>query len=1150
MNDLGPRALTTTVDDLEHLAQLAETAIDGGVAVLALEPPPARGVEHVLQVSAPALETPLLLRVEASDARTSQGLYPCRLRPMRASQVDELRRQINHWRATAATHARALLPAEGWQPAEDATAGTLVSASTPHRASQRPRDADFHRSALPGRTLGGKYEIDALLAEGAMGKVFRGRHIALGKPVAIKVIRSTYHGDATYQKRFRREALAASQLDHPNVLRTLDFGEEDDGQLYIVMELVEGQSLRRVLERDKVLPLPRTVAIVSQVCSALAAAHDRGVIHRDIKPENIIVFDGRDEEGRPAQFAKVCDFGVARIAGSQDESVTDLTVIGTPDYMSPEQARGEALDARCDIYACGVLLFEMAVGTVPFPRKTPMAVLVAHSREDAPVPSRLQPGIDRGLEAVILKALSKDSGKRHDSARTLRAELRAALERSAQAVRISYAPPSHAPSPSSPLAGAPAQPPAAVPGATLRPAQELFPVFFEQLAAAVEGVRAVEAIDQAMLDRLARAAAQLLRQRGEVTIARPAHDSCALVVRTGVGESASLQTLASTPGARAFAARLGQIFGERRMVSLTLREGLAAGELRDAALLVAATASFDAIQQTLRAATTVAAIFEADLVGLERRLPYSVVLALSRLARDLGLLGDSRAHTTLERRRNLGLRFAANAVALLDEPEEAEIAIANLSLVEQRWQESAALDTSHLAEAIVGALPQTTCVRMARKALDDIVLQRAFSGAAADVAERIAIVQLVGHRFLRQRSRETDELVRELVARSLLSFADLPQELLHFVRIEEYADRVAANTEGALRALDAAVDRDRYSAQARALSSVVPALARRGKVGSLAAILARLDAHAASARPDADGAVRAALATEARSALEDSAVLLRAADALLGRSPSDWQPAWAVLQAFGARAARALCRSRRGGQADAGVRARFSEALRRTGDAGLNEILSTLAACEAGDADLIEDLLRAIPDSGAVAGETGVIVATMAARFACHSLPAVRRAALDALASACGDSARSALVGSLDDRDDDVRIAALSGLRRIGAVDAEVVACIAGMLAAQSPASDAVRSAAASALSDAKPAARPAAARILRRTIDPAARPSSGAAASDNGGDASTWVVEAVARALLAVGGDEGRRAVERRALEEPPGLRERLQALLGASSF
>ena len=286
------------------------------------------------------------------------------------------------------------------------------------------------QDALIGRTIAGKFQIETLVGEGAMGAVYKARQNTLGTTLAIKVLHAHLAGEPMFAARFLREAQLASRVDHPSSMRVIDFGEEADGLLYIAMEYVQGRTLATVIEQECPLPVSRIVDIACQTLAALGVAHDIGVIHRDLKPENIMILAGKDDEGRTHDIVKVCDFGVAKLleSGSRGPSVTaEGLVVGTPEYMSPEQARGETLDGRSDIYAMGVLLFHMMTGKVPFDSSTAFGTAFMQVNDEPTRPRLLNPGADARLEAICLKAMRKRREDRYPSARELRSELRALL---------------------------------------------------------------------------------------------------------------------------------------------------------------------------------------------------------------------------------------------------------------------------------------------------------------------------------------------------------------------------------------------------------------------------------------------------------------------------------------------------------------------------------------------------------------------------------------------------------------------------------------------------------------------------------------------------------------------------------------------------
>jgi serine/threonine-protein kinase len=261
---------------------------------------------------------------------------------------------------------------------------------------------------LLGQTLADKYRIDEKLNEGGMGTVYRGTHVLMDKTVAIKVLRPSLAADEKIVARFSREARAASRISHPHALSVTDFGEAENGVVFLVMEFLNGQTLKNIIRQEGPMPLPRVVEIIRQVGAALDAAHEQGVVHRDLKSENIMLLASNGPD-----YAKVLDFGIAKIKehdGDYDPGLTapDL-VIGTPQYMSPEQcSQAPDIDSRSDIYSLGVIVYEMLVGHVPFTGPSPTAIMMKHLQE--PVPSVLVERND--LPAAVGRVISRAMAKR------------------------------------------------------------------------------------------------------------------------------------------------------------------------------------------------------------------------------------------------------------------------------------------------------------------------------------------------------------------------------------------------------------------------------------------------------------------------------------------------------------------------------------------------------------------------------------------------------------------------------------------------------------------------------------------------------------------------------------------------------------------
>src|SRR6266540_1468322 len=270
------------------------------------------------------------------------------------------------------------------------------------------------------RLLGGRYQVGELLGYGGMAEVHRGRDLRLGRDVAIKTLRTDLARDATFQLRFRREAQNAAALNHPAIVAVYDTGDErgpaGEELPYIVMEFVNGRTLKEVLAVEGRLMPRRALEITADICAALEFSHRHGIIHRDIKPGNVML----TQTGQ----VKVMDFGIARALASGASTMTQTSaVIGTAQYLSPEQARGEAVDARSDVYATGCVVYELLCGHPPFVGDNPVSVAYQHVREDPRSPSDTNRDVTPDIDAVVLKALAKNPVNRYQSAGEMRADL-------------------------------------------------------------------------------------------------------------------------------------------------------------------------------------------------------------------------------------------------------------------------------------------------------------------------------------------------------------------------------------------------------------------------------------------------------------------------------------------------------------------------------------------------------------------------------------------------------------------------------------------------------------------------------------------------------------------------------------------------------
>jgi serine/threonine-protein kinase len=266
---------------------------------------------------------------------------------------------------------------------------------------------------LAGQVFSNRYEIERELAHGGMAEVYLARDQLLNRPVALKVLFPEYAREPSFVERFRREAQAAANLNHPNIVAIYDWGQES-GTYFIVMEYVEGRSLRDLMRSEGPLDAQQAAEITAEIAAALAFAHRSGVVHRDVKPGNVLI--------TRSGTVKVTDFGIAR-AGASDALTQTGSVMGTATYFSPEQAQGQPVDGRSDVYSLGVVLYEIVTGSVPFTGDTPVAVAYKHVREDAVAPSRQNPEVPPDLEQIILTAMAKDPDARYQTADDMRADL-------------------------------------------------------------------------------------------------------------------------------------------------------------------------------------------------------------------------------------------------------------------------------------------------------------------------------------------------------------------------------------------------------------------------------------------------------------------------------------------------------------------------------------------------------------------------------------------------------------------------------------------------------------------------------------------------------------------------------------------------------
>jgi tRNA A-37 threonylcarbamoyl transferase component Bud32 len=289
-----------------------------------------------------------------------------------------------------------------------------------HGVETKPLEEEQTVDPLLGRVVDGRYRIEKAIGRGGMGVVYLATHAVLSKKLAIKVLKGQMAKDEETVQRFRQEALAVTAIGHEHIVDITDFGRLPDGAAYFVMEYLEGMALTDLVQRGGSLPMADAIGIVIQIASALGAAHARGVVHRDLKPDNVFLIN----RGNSSRFVKVLDFGIAKVGGASSRLTKTGMVFGTPHYMAPEQAAGQPVDARTDIYALGVMMYEMFTGKVPFDADTFMGILSKHMFEP-PVPPSTHNSQLGVLEDVILTALAKKQEDRYQTMDELVAALKA-----------------------------------------------------------------------------------------------------------------------------------------------------------------------------------------------------------------------------------------------------------------------------------------------------------------------------------------------------------------------------------------------------------------------------------------------------------------------------------------------------------------------------------------------------------------------------------------------------------------------------------------------------------------------------------------------------------------------------------------------------
>ena len=361
---------------------------------------------HVLEVVSPGGGEPLLLLAEPLGAPTELG-FPLRIHPF-----------------DSPPQSRSVMPPSPVQmPRLRATRrrpGTLSKRHTRDLEGMFGGAVETNEEGWIGLEIaGGKLVIEELVGHGGMGEVYRARHKHLGRHVAVKMLHARFKDDLLFCSRFHAEALAISALDHPSLVRILDYGQEEDGTLYLAMDFVEGRELEDFVSKREMLSHVRIVDIGMQIAAGLGHAHSRGIVHRDVKPSNVLLVKGHDDDGKATDVVKLCDFGIATSMGSGER-------VGTPAYMSPEQIRAGEIDGQSDVYSLGIVLYELSAGQLPFPGDNQQKLLEAHLSREPTAPSLIRP-IDPRLEKLVLRMLQKEPRNRPSGMREVRAILRDTL---------------------------------------------------------------------------------------------------------------------------------------------------------------------------------------------------------------------------------------------------------------------------------------------------------------------------------------------------------------------------------------------------------------------------------------------------------------------------------------------------------------------------------------------------------------------------------------------------------------------------------------------------------------------------------------------------------------------------------------------------
>jgi serine/threonine-protein kinase len=1016
------------------------------------------------------------------------------------------------------------------------------------KKTRHPADSESHTAEAPGHVLAqaaaeararaesttdeidpwigrkiadGKYSILSAIGSGAAGAVYKATHRELRRTVAIKVLHPHYQKDPHFMKSFRGEALAASQLDHPNVMRVLDFGQEPDGLVYIVMEFLSGRTLQSLLDEERRLQPDRAVEIMIQVCAALSVAHDNGIIHRDIKPDNIMLVPSRNDEGGTFELVKVCDFGIAALQNPTREDaelgLDDGSIAGTPEYMSPEQARGSEIDARSDVYACGICLYELVTGRPPFLGENAAEILIKQLEEQPRPPSQLLKGLDSIIEEIILRSIQKVPSKRQQSARELRMELKDVIaegEGGSAADEDERSIVENVPVLDDPGSG--------------------FAGFFIAFSSAVlrfgRFERGHPEASQAMKELL-KSTKAALRGRVELTFARRGSaESGGFCVMTGYGEIVDLRRLLGSQLFGSFGYPFIEAVTKKGIASMTLREGIPDMELAYLIEMLLGPHAGEELRKELssKPLRSISVLFVSDVLGRDRKLSWKVGLCVARLARDLKALSNVRG-ISLKKMREIREDLVTGVAHLLTKGDEVRQFLFNADLVDEAVANLRGFSSFQVAPLIFERLLHEPCVEAVTLFLAD------YDRNEIDPAVIRGYLRAFAMRLVGERSPKSDAAVAELHRRAIITDTDVPRDLLETMRATSLADALVREPTQFLRTLDLIHEPDDYGRELATLEAAMAVLARRGEAGALLAAVQVLVRHAKGAGKPGPREIHA---LRTMKSMIDKQRLLPIANASIFGPGHQREAARQLLVISGSSGAHALYIAREA-LTDASARPQWVQVFRETGAAGwglLSTVLPRLEVHSDSDIAFVEDLLRAMPERQDPALGEAV------SKFLAH--PRLRPTALAAIVPLWGERARKPLMDALEYAEEPARIVAVTELRRIRGIDETTLNVIERLLMLKGSASDELRAACAAALADVVQPMRARAIALLSKGVE-GKRGFVAMLRGDGGSEESVTVTEAMARALLALDRAEGVRAVKGRLSKSDGILRARLTALL-----